>query len=624
MLRGLSIAAVLVCVLVAPGGAVAGTDLRAAGQGAAAEPSAREALRLVRQMQDGRGVQSGRELSGVLRTLAEKLPELKGGERRRAERILARPTQGQANDFDDKVYEVPEAAPHCGAHFCVHYVPTTENAPPMTDADGNGRPDYVEATLREFENVYEVENARMGWQPPRSDGTAGDPEGRSRTDVYLANLGPGGAYGYAAADPNQEGKQWFAYLVLDNDYTDDAFRSRYPNPLHPLQVTAAHEYNHVLQYGYDGLQDPWMIESTATWMEDKVYDDVNDYRYYLGEWARRTQQPLTQFVPPGSGDSNVKVYGDAVFNRWIDSRFGQDVIRRAFEVSLETQDFAPAAYEKALNERGSSFFDVFAQFAADTAEWRAANSPFEEGSTFPDVQRSLDGRPLKPQNVSGKRGDFASGVLDHTAYALVPVDPVGQNSLTAAAVLPRGVAGAVALVGRTGDETTGTAVRQIKLLPNGGAGRVVLDNAGGFARVTAVIINADAAVSGYNNELRDWNWQADGAPVTLAVNDFTRPTVRKTTPRRNARRVATKTKVSIVFDESMAGVTQSSARLIGPGGRSVRVAPSISSNGRVLTLVPLRGLARGRRYTVRLSGLTDAGGNPLPASRRTFRFTTAR
>ena len=370
-----------------------------------------------------------------------------------------------------------------------------------------------------------------------------------------------------------------------------------------------------------------MFEATATWMEDKVYDDINDYRGYLGEWAQRTTQPLTQFNPPESGDSNSKVYGDAVFNRWIDERYGADTIRRAWEVSTDTGDFAAGAYERALREKGTSFDDVFNVFAADTAEWRSANTAFEEGNTFPDVSRALDGAAIEPQTVSGNRSDFVSGGLDHTAYALINVDPAGEDTLTVGGTLPRGVAGAVAVVGRTGDETSGSSVVRVARLPNGGSGRATLDNASGFTRVTAAIINADVDIpsgdDAFNQERGDWNWLSDDSEISLAVNDFTKPTVRKTSPKRNARRVSRKARVSITFSEAIAGANRFTVKLIGPNGRSV---PSdVVPSGRRLKITPARRLAAGKRYTVRISkSVTDGGGNLLPTSRRTFRFTTGR
>jgi hypothetical protein len=374
-----------------------------------------------------------------------------------------------------------------------------------------------------------------------------------------------------------------------------------------------------------------MLEATATWMEDKVYDDINDYRIYLDTFAQRPTQPLTQFMPPSSNDTNDKVYGDAVWNRYIDQRYGADTIRRAWEVSVDTNDFAPGAYEKALSEKGTGFYDLFTQFAADTAEWRSSNSPFEEGGTFPDMARSLRGEAIQPEDATGNRNGSVSGPLDHTGYALINVDPAGKNDLTVGATIRRGVSGAVALVGRTGDLNGGTAVTQITRMPNGGVGRVSLQNATSFSRVTAVIVNGDPSVTvnrlfpdGFNGQAGDWNWSADSAPISLGVNDFTTPGVRKLVPKRNSRRVSKRSRLSVEFDEPVAGISTASVKVT-VGGRAVRVRVSQSANGRTVRIVPTRGLGRGRRYTVKLSsGVTDAAGNALPASKRTWRFTTAR
>ena len=46
-------------------------------------------------------------------------------------------------------------------------------------------------------------------------------------------------------------------------------------------MTVAHEYNHILQFGYDTLQDIWLFEATATWVEQKVYPEINDYLIFM-------------------------------------------------------------------------------------------------------------------------------------------------------------------------------------------------------------------------------------------------------------------------------------------------------------------------------------------------------
>ena len=80
------------------------------------------------------------------------------------------------------------------------------------------------------------------------------------------------------------------------------------------QVTLAHEYNHILQFGYDAFQDAWFAESTATWMEDQVYNGIDDYLRYVRRWVKRWDTPLTA--------SSIKEYGSAVWNQWLARRYG--------------------------------------------------------------------------------------------------------------------------------------------------------------------------------------------------------------------------------------------------------------------------------------------------------------
>jgi hypothetical protein len=639
MARRLLPVLIVTCAVLAAPAAAGATALHAHGGGPADPPSGKAALRLARDLRAGDGVETGRELSPALRSLAESLPRLRGADRRRAERMLARPTSPEEANPGEATYDVPEAAPLCGQHFCVHYVATTKAGPPaadqcrnpaddrpdLTDADGSGVPDYVETMLSTFEGIHGVENEQLGWREPKPDSGRG---GNDLTDVYIKNLGPDGIFGYAAPDARQavtDRHRLAAYLVMDNDYCQAEFRN-YERFLEPLQVTAAHEYNHVLQFNYDAQQDNWMFESTAVWMEDRVFDDVNDYRNYLPRWARLSLTPLTQFNSLNSADpDNVKVYGDAVFNRMIDERLGPDAIRRAWELSVAQRSFAPGAYDAALRERGTTFFDVFTRFAAETAEWRSASGFFEEGASFPDVMRALRGEALKPQSRTRQRSDYVVGGINHSSYALFNVDPAGERNLTVGATLRRGVPGAIALIGRSGDEVGGTAVVRLKRLPRGGRGRVTLPYATGYSRVTAVLINAHIGVGGYSSDIGDWLWLGDDEPVTLALNDFTTPRPIRLVPKAGAQGVSPRAPIKITFDEGVAGVSSGSVRLVAPSGRVVRAGLSQSNNGKVVVIRPAVPLDPGRRYAVKLSAdVTDGGGNRLRSARRTWRFTTGR
>src|SRR4051812_30350798 len=395
-------------------------------------------------LEKGRGVGDGSEVTPLLKQLALKLPGLNGAERKRALGLLARPTQGQGSS-NELEYETAEQKPVCSDHYCIHWVKTTDDAPPLTDSNHNGVPDYVETMDSVFEHVYAVENVELGWRPPTSDGNRGCATGApdncpGKTDVYIKEIGGQGIYGYAAPDPDQRSHSQAAYLVMDDDYNATQFPRYEGDPLQPMEVTAAHEYNHVLQFNYDTAQDTWMFESTATWMEDRVYTAVNDYIQYLTPWAMMTNVPLTYFAP-GDDPLNVKVYGDVVWNRWLQTHFGEDTIRDAWAASrsIKPKSFAPGAYDKSLNAKGSNFVTSFSVFAADTAEWRASNTPFDEGVTFPDIDRAAGSTSNRPITLTPD-GVGAAGELSHTAYVLLDVEPpTTLPQLKLAVNTPRGV-----------------------------------------------------------------------------------------------------------------------------------------------------------------------------------------
>ena len=119
----------------------------------------------------------------AMNVLAAALPELEGAERRRARSLLARPTDGAADQFRDGY---PPNAPVAAAespHFCVYWVnnPAYPDAPDLADGNGNGTPDYVEAILgiAEFSYSVEVAPGHLGWAPPKPDteGCGTDPRG---------------------------------------------------------------------------------------------------------------------------------------------------------------------------------------------------------------------------------------------------------------------------------------------------------------------------------------------------------------------------------------------------------------------------------------------------------------
>ncbi|HEX5470072.1 MAG TPA: MXAN_6640 family putative metalloprotease, partial [Gaiellaceae bacterium] len=347
----------------------------------------------------------------ILRDLAVRVRDLSGADREQALAILARPTEYDT-DLDPDSYSTTEATPVCGTNVCVHYVTSTSDAVSSTDTTpANGVPDYVDQALDVFDaEVWGEEVTTLGYRPPKSDITSmndgtssADPTG-AKFDVYLANLGDKGLYGYCTTDdPHLQGGYFFfdmsAYCVVDNNYTEPVFGAH--SPLENLEVTAAHEFFHAIQFAYDAFEDQWLLEATATWMEDEVYTDVDDNLQYL------VTGPLAKpSIPLDKGGQCCHVYGDWIFFRYLSEEFSTGLMRSIWhnaDGSSDTDgagpdgvgrdDYSIQAISRVLRSRGG-FRARFAQFG-----WmnRIARVPgvYDEGPANHYPQSPLTASPMK-------------------------------------------------------------------------------------------------------------------------------------------------------------------------------------------------------------------------------------
>jgi Family of unknown function (DUF6055) len=372
------------------------------------------------------------EASLALRDLFVALPRLDTDDRREAQGYLARPTDGGSDVFGDG-YTVP-ARKKCRNHICIHWVPTTADAPPNAD--------WVRSNLAFANKVWRTEVGQLGYRRPIGDRKRG---GNGKLDVYLKDVGSRGVYGYCAPERRAKGRKWLAsgYCVLDNDFAAAQFGGAAPRD--SMRVTTAHELFHAVQYAYDYGEDPWLMEATATWMEERVADDVNDSRQYLpyGQLGRPAQS-LDRFSQQGFNQ-----YGNWAFFEYLSNHYGPRVVRtiwnRAGAFAGAGHQYSTAAVRSALAGRGG-FKTVFRAYAAANL---APGRTYGEGKSWPIAPAARTwtvtqaarraSTTLRVNHMASRKVQVRPGSGIKRGWQLqVAVDgPVGRTSPAASLVVKR-------------------------------------------------------------------------------------------------------------------------------------------------------------------------------------------
>jgi hypothetical protein len=309
----------------------------------------------------------------ILRDLATRVQELAGADRKAAERLLARPTMNSGGVPIGNGWTVAEAtnSPLCGANVCVHWVETSADAPSSTDDDPfNGFPDWVDRVLLTWEDVWSQEIDVLGYRAPLSDLSSPDDNGgNAALDVYLDDLGADDIFGYCTSDdPNAVVPNVYAvsaYCVVDNDYSQLQYGGAH-SPREFLEVTSAHEFHHASQFAYDWQEDVWLLEGTATNIEETVYPDIDDNVSFLRFWSplNRPSSPLDR---GGLGNSE---YGSWIFWRFLEEKVAASpsILRKIWKRAdaafpgVSPDNYSLEAVRKELASRGLVFADVFGDF----------------------------------------------------------------------------------------------------------------------------------------------------------------------------------------------------------------------------------------------------------------------
>jgi hypothetical protein len=325
----------------------------------------------------------GRELTLLLARLRSQLDDLGKEDRTVARAFLARPTD--SGDPFVRYSRTARATNDCrvartkGSKVCVHWARATRHAPDRADRDHDGLPNQVERTRDVANQVWRRLVADGGYRRPPRD--HGGPNGR--LDIYLADIGAARLYGYCVTEDRVSGRAHTGYCVLDDDYSRREFPAHTPGQ--NLKVTAAHELFHVVQFGYDAFAASWFMEGTAAWVEDEVYDAVDDNHIYL------PTSPLAHPEHPLDRVAGLSIYGSWIFWRFLTERHPDEggtglplLVRRLWEDVDQLDRTRPGidvfdALRNALGDHGTTLPETYADFAV--ANRRPADR-YEEGSSY--------------------------------------------------------------------------------------------------------------------------------------------------------------------------------------------------------------------------------------------------
>ena len=163
-----------------------------------------------------------------------------------------------------------------------------------------------------------------------------------------------------------------------------------------------------MQYAYDYAEDPWMMEATATWMEERIATQVNDNRQYF-PWS----QIYAANIPLDAFSRNAGYqYGNWVFWEHLSSNYGIDIVKKAWEqagsLKQDGGKYSITALQKVLKRKGG-LAKVYAKYAAGNLT-PAVNFPEGAEYAFPKVR---GGKQLS----KGKRSKRFAVKINHLASA---------------------------------------------------------------------------------------------------------------------------------------------------------------------------------------------------------------
>jgi hypothetical protein len=126
-----------------------------------------------------------------------------------------------------------------------------------------------------------------------------------------------------------------------------------------LQVTAAHEFYHAVQYAYTPVINSfhYWYELSATGMEERLAPDVNDYLQYLPALF----ETHSTYSLNNLSASSIQTYGRGIFHQFLTQEIGKDFDVEVWD-NLSTGQSIDSALENMLSNNNRNIRDIYAKY----------------------------------------------------------------------------------------------------------------------------------------------------------------------------------------------------------------------------------------------------------------------
>ncbi len=219
---------------------------------------------------------------------------------------LARERMINNSDSELDAPNLPLSRVSPSGRFEVHYA---------TSGDDSTTEYFVDSALVILDYLWDFEIDSLGFRTPPTDYTG-------KVHVYLENL----EWYYGATVPLATSGSTPSYIICENDFIEPVYATR---GIAALKVTLAHEFFHVIQFGYrnDMFQLAY-YEWFSTWMEEVAYGDVNDYLQYVNELFKESETSLFRV-------NGITEYSACIFIHLVDQGYSREIILDTWDLFLD-------------------------------------------------------------------------------------------------------------------------------------------------------------------------------------------------------------------------------------------------------------------------------------------------